>query len=188
MVKRVIPWALPSISGGSAGGYTPRPGPGPIPTDPYDFNDMQFELNVPLTEQLASSGGWSKTYLNKPEVVTQHTLHPSVTISGIKINDSSDVGSVIAYVEVAANDWSITGTSTTGTKKDLSLEFDITSVCSSIGGIANLNGKYETGLQNNQTQKKNVTWAVTNYTLTMVKVYNVNGAVIQEWQPSEESE
>lgn len=43
-MKRIIPWALPSVNGGSEGGYTPQPTPEPEPEESrYNIENINLE-------------------------------------------------------------------------------------------------------------------------------------------------
>lgn len=111
-------------------------------------------------------------------------------VSGVKINDSTNAASVIAYVDVAASDIAITGNGTvSGTAQDVQLLYDITSACSPIGGEVNTTNVADTGLKiytNGVSKYETIT--LSNPTITMIRVYNANGVVIQEWVPEEEVE
>lgn len=192
-VKRIIPWALPPIAGGSQGGYTPRPGPQPIETDPYNFDDMQISLDCPEPMYWYPESG------NKSSPIPANFRLTTVSISGIKVNDTSNVGSVIMTLTANSEDISVTYLHSsvsdyiTDIVDSLDLEYDISSICSEIGGETTQTNtvNYATWVKSGGSMIKSyccfATETISDYTV-MIRVYNSNGVIIQEWTNEEDEE
>jgi len=102
-MARIIPWKLPDVQGGSVGGYTPAPTPTPpepLTSYPYDLDNMSLSAEfVPQTV----------TKTQYPVTTVYAGVYGLVSISGVKILDSSEVSSVIITVELTAGDITFTG-------------------------------------------------------------------------------
>ncbi len=92
---RIIPWSLPSIAGGSQGGYTPAPEP--VSNDPYDFTNATYTRTPAYN---------SKSYTLK------------VKFSGIVVNSLVGVSSVSVVVKEAYSSSAQSDADTTGNTDD----------------------------------------------------------------------
>lgn len=176
-MSKIIPWNLPEVAGGSVGGYTPDPTPTPS-VYPYDLDDIVYSTSFDLA---------GRTYANGNHHVYVKGL---LTISGVKILDSSSVSSIIATVTVNAGTITWTNYTSAGDIIDNTVDVDISPYMSSIGGTADVTDEVSNDIAylsdgHAQKQASYPTFVSTTATIDLIsiKVYNANGVVIQEWTP-----
>lgn len=171
-MARIIPWNLPPVKGGSIGGYTPQPTPTPSSSDPYDLDSMVVAADFGIS--VTNDGTYHSSVL------------PAVNISGVVINDTSAVSSVIATVKVTAgNIVAVRNDSTTLTitvSEDQDYDVDISSIMSPVGGSS----YGETALSTWDSASRYFVSidASTTSTITLetITVYNSNGVPLQQWE------
>lgn len=176
-MSRIIPFELPPIKGGSQGGYTPGPTPTPTVT-PYNLSLMQLSTTFGAFRPRESYG--------------EEDVGAKLTITGVTVNDDSQVSSVvIGYTMSAgtAKGWE-TGESQSP-DRDITLDgvsstADITSLFGS-GPISDYvlftAGVSYPAYDGSPIMYYKITDVTSTFEVTSIKVYDANGGLLQEWEP-----
>lgn len=162
-MSRIIPWNLPSVTGGSIGGYTPAPTPEP-PEDKKFFDFTSVDVDY-----YGTSNTIVVYFPNTSINTTSKNLTVSSiigTLSGVTEINLVGVSSVSILVTASLSDPYVGGV------QDLILSMDpITKAMTFVSGTIDIKRTSGSASLNNQTLK------ITEYKCV---VYNGNGEIIQE--------